>query len=74
MEKLITNILFIIVTFIVLFGILSGSADVMIDSAENVSGSGLPLAAIFSPSGVFLLAFMASLAIFTIYLAFQIKV
>ena len=59
--KLITSIVMVIVGIVIIFYIVGGTASTLTDAADNISGSGLPLAALFASNGVVLLIFMAGI-------------
>ncbi len=62
-SAVITGIVLLIVAIIVSFLIVGNTAGDITNAADNISGSGLPLASLFSSSGVVLLVFMAGLLI-----------
>lgn len=62
-KNIITGVVILIVTIIVSFLLVGNTAGDLTDAADNISGSGLPLASLFSSSGVVLLVFMAGLLI-----------
>ena len=70
-KLLVTNVILLIVAIIVIFTIVGSTSADLTDAADNISGSGLPLASLFSSSGVVLLIFMAGilLAVIIIYLS-----
>ena len=74
-KLLVIGVVSLIVSIIVSFLIVGGSAGALKTAADNLSGSGLPLASLFSSSGVVMLVFMAGLliAIITISLSFAGK-
>lgn len=74
-KLLVTGVVALIVAIIVSFLIVGGTSASLIAAADNISGSGLPLASLFSSTGVVLLVFMAGLliAIITISLSFAGK-
>lgn len=55
----VTSLVMLIVGIVVVFYIVGGTASTLTDSADNISGSGLPLAGLFSSNGVVLMIFMA---------------
>lgn len=71
-KGVVTGVVLLIVTIIVSFLIVGSTAGDLTTAADNISGSGLPLASLFASNGVVLLVFMARLliAIVTIALSF----
>lgn len=58
---IVTGVVSLIVAIIVVFLIVGNTAGDITDASSNISGSGLPLASLFSSSGVVLLIFMAGI-------------
>lgn len=56
---LISGLLLIIILIIMTFQIIGNSSPEIKNAADNISGSGLPLASLFAASGAVLLVFMA---------------
>lgn len=52
-----------IVGVIVIFLLVGNTASSMTDAADNLSGSGLPLASLFSSNGVVLMIFMVGIIV-----------
>ena len=71
-EKSVTSLIMLIVGIIIIFNILSNTASDLVNAGNNVSATALPLAGLFSGSGVVLLIFMAGILI-TIVGAVMIK-
>lgn len=67
----ITGLVLVIVLFIVSFLLVGNTAGDLTTAADNISGSGLPLASLFSSNGVVLLTFMAGLLISLVVIAFS---
>ncbi len=61
MRNILVGIILTIVTIIVSFTLVGSTSGDLITAADNISASGLPLANLFSSSGVVLLIFMAFL-------------
>ena len=59
-QVMVTSVIVTIVAIIVIFSLVGGSSTALTDAADNISGSGLPLANLFSSSGVYFDAFQAS--------------
>ncbi len=70
--KIIVGIVGLIVTFIVSFLLVGNTAGDLTAAADNISGSGLPLASLFSSNGIVLLIFMAGLLVSLVSIAFGI--
>lgn len=70
-EHIIVGVVMLIVAFIVTFLIVGNTAGALTDAADNISGSGLPLASLFSSTGVVLLVFMAGLLIALVTIALK---
>lgn len=70
-QNIVVGVVLLIVTFIITFLIVGNTAGTLTDAADNISGSGLPLAGLFSSSGVVLLVFMAGLLVTLVVLAFS---
>lgn len=68
--KIVVGVVGLIVTFIVTFLLVGNTAPDLTTAADNISGSGLPLASLFSSNGIVLLIFMAGLLISLVSLAF----
>lgn len=68
--KIVIGVVGLIVTFIVTFLLVGNTAGDITAAADNISGSGLPLASLFSSNGIVLLIFMAGLLISLASLAF----
>ena len=62
-KSIIVGVIGLIITFIVTFLIVGNTAGDITSAADNISGSGLPLASLFSSNGIVLLVFMAGLLI-----------
>ncbi len=62
-KSIIVGVIGLIITFIVTFLIVGNTAGDITSAADNISGSGLPLASLFSSNGEVLLVFMAGLLI-----------
>lgn len=73
MDGMITKLVMLIVGIVVIFYIVGGTAGTLTTAAGNISSSGLPLAGLFSSSGVVLLVFMAGILIAIISLAMKWK-
>lgn len=63
LQGIIGGVIGLIVLIIVSFLIVGNTAGDITNAADNISGSGLPLASLYSSSGVVLLVFMAGLMI-----------
>lgn len=70
--KLVTGVVLLIVSIIVIFQLVGNSASALIDAADNISGSGLPLASLFSSSGVVLLIFMSGVILSVIIISLSL--
>lgn len=70
---MVTGVVLTIVGIIVIFLLVGNSASSITDAADNISGSGLPLAGLFSSSGVVLLIFMAGIMLAVIGMALGIS-
>ena len=51
-KGIVVGVVLLIVTFIITFLIVGNTAGTLTDAADNISGSGLPLASLFSSTGV----------------------
>lgn len=70
--NLVTGIVFIIVGFIVVFYIVGNMSSTLTTASTNITNSGLPLASLFSSSGVLLLILMVAVFIALMLLAFKL--
>ena len=70
-KYMITGVVSLIVVFIITFLLVGNTAGDLTDAADNISGSGLPLASLFGSSGIVLLIFMAGLLITLASVAFS---
>lgn len=70
MMNIVTGLVMVIVAIIVIFQIVGNSAGDLSTAAGNISGSGLPMASMFSSNGVVMMCFMAALLIGIISLSF----
>lgn len=70
-KGVVVGVVLLIVTFIITFLIVGNTAGDLTDAADNISGSGLPLASLFDSSGVVLLVFMAGLLVTLVIMAFS---
>lgn len=68
--KIVIGVVGLIVTFIVTFLLVGNTAADITTAADNISGSGLPLASLFGSNGIVLLIFMAGLLISLASIAF----
>lgn len=66
-----TAVVGVIVVIIVIFQLVGNSASTLTDAADNISGSGLPLASLFTSTGVVLLIFMAGILIAVVRIALK---
>lgn len=64
------SIILVILAIIMIFSIVGNSSPYMTDSADNVSGSGLPLAGLYSASGVIMLIVMVGIFLACIGIVF----
>jgi hypothetical protein len=71
-NKLVMGIVFVIVGFVVVFYIVGALAPTITTASGNISGSGLPLAGLFSSSGVLLIILMVAIFIALLLLAFKL--
>ena len=71
-KGMVTAVILVIVAIIVIFNIVGGTSASLTDAATNISSSGLPLATLFSSSGVVLLIFMAGILLAVIGMAMKI--
>jgi hypothetical protein len=71
MKGIITGVVLLIVGIVVIFYIVGGTSSTLTAAATNISGSGLPLASLFSSSGVVLMIFMAGLLLAIIGMTFK---
>ena len=69
---IVTSVVLLIVAIVVIFNIVGGTASTLKTSADNISGSGLPLASLFSSSGVVLLIFMAGILLAVIVMSLSL--
>jgi hypothetical protein len=69
--KYVYALLGVIIGFVVVYYIVGGTAETLTDSATQISGSSLPLASLFSSSGVIFIIFMIALFVGLIALAFK---
>ena len=60
-SSLVTSVVMVIVGIVVIFYVVGGTSATLTAAADNISGSGLPLAGLFSSNGVVLLIFMAGI-------------
>lgn len=72
MEKLAKGVVFAILAFVVVFYIVGGLSSTLTDSANNISGSGLPLASLFSSSGVLIIILMIGVLLALVSIGFNI--
>ena len=72
-QKTVTGLVTLIVGIVVIFYLVGGMSDVLTDSADNISNSGLPLASLFSSSGVVMIIFMVSILLGIIFVALKMK-
>lgn len=70
-DKMVESTITLVVALIVIFSIVGGTAATIIVAAGNISGSGLPLAALFGGAGVVLIIFMSSLLLRLMRMAFK---
>ena len=70
-KGIVTGLVLVIVTIIVSFLLVGNTAGEITTAAGNISGSGLPLASLFSSNGVVLLVFMAGVMIAIITIALK---
>lgn len=70
-RKAALGVIGIIVTFIVVFNLVGGTAGEVTDAAGNISGSGLPLASLFSSSGVLMIVYMIVIFVGLLVIAFK---
>ena len=59
--KMVTGVVLVIVGIVVIFYLVGNTAPTLTAAADNISGSGLPLAGLFASNGVVLLIFMAGI-------------
>ena len=71
-KGVIIGVVLLIVTIIVTFLIVGNTAPDITAAADNISGSGLPLANLFASNGVVLLVFMAGLLISIIIISLSL--
>ena len=71
-KSLVIGIVFVIVGFVVIFYIVGALAPTLTVASANISGSGLPLASLFSSSGVLLIILMVAIFIALLILAFKL--
>ena len=75
-KGMMTSIILVIVAIVIILSIVGNSASTLSAGAATIyynstSYSGLPLASLFSPSGVALLVFMAGILLSVIILAMK---
>jgi len=70
-EKIVTSVVLLIVGIVVIFYLVGNTAGTLITASGNISGSGLPLAGLFSSTGIVLLIFMAGILLTIITLALK---
>jgi uncharacterized membrane protein len=58
-KKSVTSLIMLIIGIVIIFNIISATAGDLVNAGNNVSATTLPLASLFSGSGVVLLIFMA---------------
>lgn len=61
----------VIIGIIVIFNIIGNTSGDLTDAATNITNSGLPLASLFSSSGIVMLIFMAGVMLAVIAMAFK---
>ncbi len=66
-----TTVIGVIVAIIVIFNLVGASSTSLTEAADNITASGLPLAALFSSTGVVLLIFMAGILIAVVNIALK---
>ena len=71
LENIIIGVVLVIVAIIVIFNLVGSSASNLTDAADNISGSGLPLASLFAANGIVLLIFMAGILIAVVSIAMK---
>lgn len=72
-EKMIKNVLLGILGFILLLTLVGAAAPTLITALNNVAGSGLPLASLFSSTGIVAMIFIFGVIIGVIVLVFKVK-
>lgn len=61
----------VIIGIIVIMNIIGNTSGSIVDATENITGSGLPFASLFSSSGVVMLIFMAGVLLAIMGMAFK---
>lgn len=70
-KVMITGVILTIIAIVVVFNIVGGTSTTLTTAADNISGSGLPLATLFQSTGVVLLIFMAGILLAVIGLVMK---
>jgi predicted membrane protein len=70
-KGLVVSIILVIVGFVTVFYLVGGTAGTIVTASQNISGSGLPLASLFSSSGVLLIIFMIAIFVALLLMAFK---
>lgn len=68
---MVTGLIMGIVGIVVVFYLVSGLAPTLTNAANNISASGLPLASLFSSSGVTIIIIVLAIFVGVIYAAFK---
>jgi len=71
-KGMVTSLVLLIVAIIVIFQIVGQTSTDLTNAADNISGSGLPLANLFASNGVVLLVFMAGILLSIIVVALSL--
>lgn len=69
--KIAVGIIGVIISIIIIFQLVAGTANDLQGAAGNISSSGLPLAGLFSGNGIIMLVFMAGILISVVYMALK---
>ena len=71
-KNIIVSVVMLIVAIIVVFLIVGNTNADIVEAADNISNSSLPLASLFGSSGVVLLVFMSGLMITLVVLSLSL--
>lgn len=71
--NIIIGIFIVIITIVIIFNAVGASSGSMIDAADNISGSSLPLSNLFSSGGAVMIVFMVALLLVLIGVGLSIQ-
>jgi predicted membrane protein len=69
-KNLVISIVLVIVGFVTVFYLIGGTAPTLVAASNNISGSTLPMSALFGSNGVLLVIFMIAVFVALLLLAF----